>query len=97
MVRVSGERYEGYFVNNKFEGNGHMVYSEDPAQKKRDYKGTWKNGMREGYGKMTWKSGARYDGYWFMDMRQGQGKYFWSDGSWYLGEFKINHRHGIGN
>ena len=31
MVRVSGERYEGYFVNNKFEGNGHMIYSEDPA------------------------------------------------------------------
>ena len=71
MLRPCGDRYEGYFVNDKFEGRGRMTYSKNPSENKLEYKGTWKNGLRDGNGEMTWKSGASYKGEWKEGMRSG--------------------------
>ena len=85
LVNPIGDRYEGYFVKDKFEGKGHMAYSKTKEQKKKDYEGTWKAGLRHGTGTMIWKSGAKYKGDWLDGVRTGNGEYWWKDGGFYTG------------
>ena len=51
------------------------------------YTGVWKNGKREGEGRMDWINGDVYTGEWKDGMKSGQGKFEWrSQGDVYLGE-----------
>jgi len=40
---------------------------------KKNKKGEWMNGKRQGRGKQIWASGARFDGDFYNDMMHGQG------------------------
>jgi len=40
-------------------------------------KGEWKNGLRNGFGKMTFISGDTYEGYWKDDKHSRNGKFRW--------------------
>lgn len=51
------ERYEGDFVDGRFEGEGTFHYANGNV-----YKGQWKANKRHGKGVMTWVDGASYVG-----------------------------------
>jgi hypothetical protein len=56
------------------------------------YQGQWKNGMKEGFGKMQYASGNYYEGSWKADAKTGMGVMHWVtcnevyDGRWEHGE-----------
>lgn len=40
------------------------------------YKGSFVNGIREGYGRYDWESGSYYEGQWKNGKRNGQGTFY---------------------
>lgn len=50
------------------------------------YEGHLRRGKAEGYGVMTWPTGARYEGAWAKGERNGHGTLTWEDGSRYIGD-----------
>ena len=53
------------------------------------YEGEFKNGLREGKGKIKYKNNDKYDGMWKNDKYNGKGIYYFHDGSIYDGIIKI--------
>ena len=57
-------------------------FADDIIEKYYDdgtyYRGTVKNGMRNGYGIFIYLDKSRYEGEWENDMRQGKGKLYFS-------------------
>ncbi|MFN9902716.1 MAG: hypothetical protein ACK55Z_28830, partial [bacterium] len=51
------------------------------------YKGHWKNGIKEGYGKQRWKDGSVYEGDWKDGMVSGKGKLIHANGDVYDGQW----------
>ena len=56
MIFKSGEKYEGEWKNDLFDGKGTYLWSDSR------YMGNWKNGKITGYGEFTWKDGRKYIG-----------------------------------
>ena len=52
-----GRTSEGEFRNDKFHGHG-ILYDTHGNK----YEGTFKDNLREGYGKFTWQSGDTFIG-----------------------------------
>jgi len=63
---------------------------------KRVYKGSWKNGKKDGRGIFFYENGEIYDGNWKNDFRSGYGIMYKLDGSKYMGYYKKNLRNGFG-
>lgn len=83
----AGDKYEGGWKNNKFDGYG--VYTCNPQN--RDYKkleGYWKNGKMNGKGFCYYKNGDRYDGDFVNGQPSGTGRYSFANGESYEGTFK---------
>ena len=70
------------------------------------YEGEFKEGMREGIGKMTYTDPGHsvlwfpetegvYEGYWKQDTRHGKGTMTWPNGLKYEGNFKKDRRHEV--
>ena len=76
--------------------NGYGVYVESSEGEKYTYSGTWKDGLRHGYGKYELPNGAEYEGQWVNDYISGYGRLKFTDGYTYIGEWKNNKKHGIG-
>jgi hypothetical protein len=77
-----GEKYIGYWSNNKREGQGINYYSNGNI-----YKGMYKNGQKEGKGRYEWKNGDIYEGDWKNGVKEGEGIYYCSNGDYYRGLF----------
>ena len=60
------------------------------------YVGEFKDGKRNGKGKLTSPYGEKYEGKWKEGEYHGKGTYIWSDGSKYVGEYKNGEYHGLG-
>ncbi|MDR1329428.1 MAG: hypothetical protein LBK23_07500 [Oscillospiraceae bacterium] len=90
-------KYTGTVLNGKPEGYGVYEYTtDDDDDLVRTYTGDWKNGLRNGQGKLVYSDGEWYEGEWVDDKSHGQGKYVHSDGSWYEGEWANNEANGRG-
>lgn len=75
--------YDGMWVDDKFHGEGIMVYSNGDR-----YTGQWKFGMREGKGKCVYSSdNSWYEGDWVRDIRQGNGVAVLTTGDKFTGEW----------
>ena len=75
-------------------GRGYTPYNQF---RESDYFGTLdKNGNREGYGKITFYNGDRYEGFWENDSMHGKGIYYWKTGGRYEGEFQYGQIQGFG-
>ena len=61
-----------------------------------EYKGFWKNGMRDGKGEQIWPDQSKYKGDWVEDKAQGFGKLIFADGDFYNGEWKNDKANGHG-
>ena len=61
------------------------------------YDGSWRAGLRDGYGRFTWANGLNmYDGMWADDVPHGKGTVTLADGTLFVGEFVRGVRHGPG-
>jgi hypothetical protein len=97
----NGERDTYDHNEENFTGKGTMKYNNG-----NEYKGTWKNDMREGSGVYHDYSKAKldyiYDGEWYKDNKNGKGTEFISykgidsDHSIYTGMWENNEKHGRG-
>ena len=66
--------YYGYFMNDQFEGYGILEYNKSELLK--EYKGEFKVGKKDGYGKEIYVNGEYYIGNFKNDLKNGKGKIF---------------------
>jgi len=88
--------YDGKFVHNVASGKGQFYYNST-MMKGSDFKGTFINGKKEGFGILTYKDGTVvYKGTYVKDVRHGEGE--WQDlyGTTYKGIFINDKRTGDG-
>ncbi|ESQ27355.1 hypothetical protein EUTSA_v10018575mg [Eutrema salsugineum] len=85
-------RYEGDWINGRYDGYGIECWSKGSK-----YKGQYKQGLRHGYGVYWFYTGDSYSGEWFNGQSHGYGVQTCADGSSYVGEFKFGVKHGLGS
>ena len=85
-------KYQGNFVNDKFEGDGRFNWVNGEY-----YDGNWKRGQSNGSGKIYYSNNnLKYEGNFSNGKPEGFGKYIWEDGEYYIGQWKNGLRHGKG-
>ena len=93
-VFKSGEKYTGYWENQKRNGKGTNYYVNGSI-----YEGDWKDDKKDGYGTYHYKPESQYEkyaGFWVMDKMQGKGSFVYRDGTTYIGDFDDGYFHGHG-
>ncbi|KAK9698872.1 hypothetical protein RND81_08G137400 [Saponaria officinalis] len=85
-------KYEGDWVNGKYEGYGIEMWLSGS-----NYRGQYRNGLRNGFGVYKFHNGDVYEGEWFNGFCHGCGVVASSDGSVYVGLFKLGVKHGLGH
>ena len=60
------------------------------------FKGKFKEGQLEGFGKFVSSKGDVYEGNWKNSLFNGKGKLIWSNGARYIGTFLDGKKHGLG-
>ena len=84
--------YEGYLINNEFNGYGEY---RSPYY---NYFGYFSYGKKNGKGKLEdFEKKLEYNGDFKDDMKDGFGEEKYQDGSIYIGQFKQNMKNGNGN
>ena len=78
----NGNRYEGTFADNMYEGQGIFFFTD-----KRKYKGGFQQGEKTGFGVMNWIDGSSYEGEWVNGHQHGKGKFIDKKGGVHIGEF----------
>ena len=85
-------KYEGDFVNNKFEGYGKYIFDNGDY-----YVGEFLNDLQHGKGKLYEKNGSLlFQGEFIKDKIEGTGKLFFKEGGYFIGQFKNSKMHGKG-
>ena len=85
-------KYQGNFVNDKYEGSGKYIMVNGEY-----YDGNWKRGQSNGSGKIYYSNNnLKYEGNFSNGKPEGFGKYIWEDGEYYIGQWKNGLRHGKG-
>ncbi|MBP5677487.1 MAG: hypothetical protein J6W88_03205 [Bacteroidales bacterium] len=82
MLMADGTRYDGPFVNGRFQGSGILVWTNGNR-----YEGTFVDGHMQGYGTLKMANGEEYKGMMSNDRREGNGTVVYPDGSNYEGEW----------
>ena len=67
MKYKSGDKYEGFWKDNKREGKGIMKYKNGDK-----YEGDWKDNKREGKGTLYYNNGNIFEGDWKNDRKHGK-------------------------
>ena len=87
----NGDKYEGEFLNDKYEGCGRYYWNSG-----HKYKGELKNNLMHGKGTHYWANGDYYSGYFEKGKMNGSGTFYWKNGDKYKGLWKNDLRHGDG-
>jgi hypothetical protein len=87
---ANGDVYIGEFSNDRFDGQGELT------TKGGKYKGTFKDGLKNGLGTLLFKNNSRYEGAWKLGRFHGKGLYVWQDTRKYEGEWLNGERNGPG-
>ena len=78
----------------------HGRQSDDDAEawcpRGSHYKGSFRNGFKDGMGILKLKSGDRYEGKFLKDLFHGRGRYVWHNKKIYEGNWEENYMHGEG-
>jgi len=96
LTYKNGKKYEGSWRNNKFHGIGMLTYAPQDTRKRISYTGEWKQGKRDGLGKMEWRNSAEYQGEWRQGKRSGMGQHRFPNGEMYIGSWSNGRRDGAG-
>lgn len=81
-------------VQQENETNGFGSTQKAISVGESKYEGEWKEGKKEGVGRMWWHNGDRYLGDWKQDTKDGFGFMIWANGDNYEGDWKQDLRHG---
>lgn len=84
-----GARYEGYFEDGFFHGQGTLTLPSGNT-----YTGEFKTGKKNGQGIYTWPNGNRYEGAFRNNVRHGHGIMYFENGYKLEGEFVDDQRIG---
>jgi hypothetical protein len=87
----NGEKFEGYWKNNKRNGQGTNNYGNGDQ-----YTGNWLDDQQNGYGTYKYSNGDVYVGDWKLHKKDGYGTYTFKNGEKYIGEWKDNRYNGQG-
>jgi hypothetical protein len=87
-------RYEGEFLNNKFNGYGKIEFLNEEFSSKQ-YIGEFKNNFINGKGIFSWKSGNYFEGNFDLNEKNGSGIYnidkdYFLEGFWVNGKINGN-------
>jgi len=81
----------------------HLIATEQQLSKKMGshvdgerYKGSYKNGLKNGHGTWTHPDGDNYKGKFKSGLKRGRGTYTFENGEEYSGYFKRDQQHGLG-
>mmetsp|Transcript_4779 Transcript_4779/g.6669 ORF Transcript_4779/g.6669 Transcript_4779/m.6669 type:complete len:473 (+) Transcript_4779:100-1518(+) len=91
MTYFTGERYEGYWKNDVWEGEGAYYWKNGDK-----YYGSFHQMKRNGYGKLLLHTGNYYEGEFKDDKMNGTGLYKWVNKDLYEGTFRDGMRDGFG-
>jgi len=91
LIYVNGERYEGYWKNDRAHGKGTLTYSQGDR-----YVGDWVAGKKHGQGELQYANGDVFRGEWNDDHATGRGILSYSNGNVYEGGWLMDRRHGFG-
>merc|ERR1711991_945252 len=70
---------------------------DESLVEKARYEGNYKDGLKNGYGKMVFPSGDVYEGMWVDNKMHGEGTYTYkSSGDIYSGAWEDSKKHGAG-
>jgi len=78
------------------QGRGIRFYSDNDEGGRLEYAGDFENGLRSGFGIMSFSDGTCYNGEWKCGQPGGCGKEIYPDGSIYIGQFCDDTRQGLG-
>jgi hypothetical protein len=84
-VFEDGDRYEGFFKNSKFHGQGLMLWNNGGGSGYSGYKGKFLEGYIDGYGLYAFANGDTYEGVFEKGKFHGQGIYKYKSGGSYAG------------
>jgi hypothetical protein len=89
-IFANGDKYVGEYSHDMFNGQGELTTSGGV------YKGGFKDGLRDGFGIMQFKTNCRYEGMWSKGRFDGKGLYSWPDSRRYEGQWVNGERTGMG-
>ena len=94
-VLSNGDKYIGKIENNELHGRSYYIMydNEDIIM---EYKGDFKNNLRDGIGQCTFDNGNIYTGEFHEDLMNGLGEMIYSNEDKYIGQWKNNKKHGVG-
>lgn len=88
---ADGARYEGYWENGVYSGEGMYFFSNGMK-----HYGNFKNGVIDGLGVRYYLEKGLYFGEWKNGKNHGKGIYIWPNGEKFLGTFKDDQIEGVG-
>ena len=89
-IFANGDRYIGEYSRDRFNGEGELV------TRGGTYTGSFKDGLRDGFGTMQFRTNCRYEGFWVKGRMNGKGLYIWPDTRKYEGQWENGERTGMG-
>ncbi|RKP00357.1 hypothetical protein CXG81DRAFT_6195, partial [Caulochytrium protostelioides] len=88
--------YAGQWRHGKRHGQGTAYYHAPHPEAGGTYTGMWSDGMRTGWGRMTYADGGLYEGEWWQDQRHGDGVHVLPNGNRYDGTWFNDLKEGPG-
>lgn len=95
----NGCKYVGEWKDGQMDGEGEELSPDKRLVKKNFllYKGTYKNGKREGFGTYNYENGSTYKGLFKLGLKHGVGEFFNTKGKLqYEGSYVNGVRSGLG-
>jgi hypothetical protein len=98
MTSISNFRQKSITLTLKPSSYVHLLSYLAPFELYKDcfYIGQWKNGNKQGYGKLYFPDGSAYSGHFNKNSAKGKGRLMHSNGDVYVGDWDDDKAHGTG-
>ena len=97
LAKLEKDRLAKLINNRTNNSNNNLSFIKTESDYNGTYTGTFKNGLKHGKGKYTWKNGGVYEGDWINGEKTGKGKRTWKEsGNVYEGDFLNGEKTGKG-
>ena len=87
LAKLEKDRLAKLINNRTNNSNNNLSFIKTESYDNGTYTGTFKNDLKHGKGKYTWKVGDVYEGDWINGEITGKGKYTWNEWQCLRGRF----------